>query len=259
MNILDKIILNKKRELKKIKSSSQKFKKIFSKKEANIIWEIKLASPKFDYSDKIDMKQVFDFYWNSKNIKAVSILIDEKYFFWDIERGYNFKKKYEKPIFFKEFIISKKQIDWASYFWYDWLLLLKRILNTEKIKEFIEYSLKKDIFPIVEVDNEKDLEKVLKIDLDFWIWINCRNLWTMEIDRNRHFEIYEKYKEKLEKRLVFAFSWIDNLEQVGEYKWKYNGVLIGTYFMKKLWRRTYLYHHPSPILYRKEGRNNLIS
>ncbi len=237
MNILDKIILNKKKELKNIKSNSEKFKKIFSKKEASIIWEIKLASPKFDYSDKIDLKQVFDFYWNDRSIKVVSVLIDEKYFFWDIERGYNFKRIYNKTIFFKEFVINKRQIDWASYYWYDWLLLLKRVLSTEKINEFIEYSLEKDIFPIVEIDNEKDLDEILEKlpyeNKSWWIWINCRNLWTMEIDRNKHFTIYEKYKNKLENRLVFAFSWIDNLEQVGDYKWKYNGVLIGTSFMKR--------------------------
>ena len=241
MDTLERIVLNKRRELKKVRSDFNRFKQIFSKKEASVIWEIKLASPKFDYSQKINLKEVFDFYWNEKNIKAVSVLIDEKYFFGDIERGYNFKRIYDKPIFFKEFIIDKRQIDWASYFWYDGILLLKRVLSTEKIKELIEYSLEKDIFPIIEVDNEKDLEKVFNISpvlnkdwlIRWWIGINCRNLWTMEIDRNRHFDIYDKYKNELDDRIVFAFSWIDDLEQVKDYKWKYNGVLIGTTFMKR--------------------------
>ena len=50
MNILKEIILNKKQELKEVKSNWKKFKKIFKAKNANIIWEIKLASPKYDYS-----------------------------------------------------------------------------------------------------------------------------------------------------------------------------------------------------------------
>ncbi len=233
MNILDKIVLNKKRELDKVKPNLWKFKKVFSKKNANVIWEIKLASPSFDYSDKIDLKQVFDFYWNSKKIRAVSVLVDKKYFFWDIERGYEFKRIYNKPIFFKEFVVDRRQVDWASYFWYDALLLLKRVLDVESLTDLIEYSVSKNIFPVVEVDNEDDLWEVLDIDLVFAVAVNCRNLWNMRIDRNRHFDIYEKYKCELENRITFAFSGIDDLEQVKEYKWKYNGVLIGTSFMKR--------------------------
>jgi hypothetical protein len=58
-------------------------------------------------------------------------------------------------------------------------------------------------------------------------------LWTMEIDRKKHFSIIKNFENKLEKRLVFAFSWIDNLEQVKEYKNIFNWVLIGSYFIKQ--------------------------
>jgi len=234
MNILKEIIKDKQKQLDLVKSDKNIFKQIFLEKKANIIWEIKLVSPKFDYSKQIDLKQVFHFYWNKKDIKAVSVLIDKKYFSWDIVRWYDFKRQYKKPIFFKEFVIEKRQIDGASYFWYDALLLLKRVLTLKKIIELINYSNQKNIFPIVEVDNTNDLGEVLKLDLDFGIAINCRDLWTMEINKNRHFEIYEKYKEKLEDKITFAFSWIYNLEDIKEYKWKYNWVLIWTHFMKQL-------------------------
>ena len=232
MNILQKIIENKRQELELKKSNSIKFREIFKEKKANIIWEIKIASPKFDYSKNIDLEKVFDFYWKNNDIKAISNLIDKKYFSWDINRWKNFKQKYDKPIFFKEFVVSKTQIDWASYFWYDAILLLERVLNNEELIEFSDYSNKKNIFPIIEIDTEEWMEKVLKLNIDCWIAINCRNLWTMEIDRKRHFEIYNKFSEKLENKLVFAFSWIDNLEQVIEYKNKFNWVLVGSYFME---------------------------
>ena len=242
MSILDEIIEHKKQELNSVKSDSKKFKEIFAEKNANIIWEIKLASPKFDYSSKIDLEKVFEFYWENNDIKAVSILIDEKYFAGDIKRWKAFKQKYQKPIFFKEFVIDKAQIDGASYFGYDALLLLARVLDDKKLEEFIKYCYSKNIFPIVEVDCEQDMERVLNLPLltreglgeGFWIAINCRNLWTMEIDRKRHFKIYKKFEEKLADKLIFAFSWIDDLEQVEEYKWKFNGVLVGTYFMERM-------------------------
>ena len=242
-NILEKIVEDKKQQLNKNKSNWNKFREIFTEKNANIIWEIKLASPKFDYSKNIDLEKIFKFYWENEDIKAVSNLIDEKYFAWDISRWKIFKQKYNKPIFFKEFVVSKTQIDWASYFWYDAILLLERVLSEEKLAEFSKYAIQKNIFPIIEVDTKEALEKVITLPLaslligegnKIWIAVNCRNLWNMEINRKKHFSIIEWLNKKLEKTLIFAFSWIDDLEQVKEYKWIYNGVLIGSYFMDKL-------------------------
>jgi len=248
INILQKIVENKKQELENNKSNWQKFKKIFKEKNANIIWEIKIASPKFDYSDEINLEKVFEFYWKNNDIKAISNLIDEKYFSGNINRWKIFKQKYDKPIFFKEFVVSKTQIDWANYFGYDALLLLARVLDEEKLIEFIDYTNSKNIFPIVEVDCEEEMGRVLNIGekieseksgypqgaplQDFWIAINCRNLWNMEIDRKKHFSIIKKFENKLKDKIIFAFSWIDNLEQVKEYRWIFNGVLVGSYFME---------------------------
>jgi len=238
MNILNEIIKNKKQELKNHKSDKERFKKIFSKKNANIIWEIKLKSPtKYEMiSDEKKLENIYNFYWENKIIKAISILIDKTYFNWDIIRWQIIKQRYNKPIFFKEFVIDKKQIDWASYYWYDALLLLKRVLKNDVLINLINYSLEKDIFPIVEVDNEKDLNEIIELSekLELWIAINSRNLWNMQIDINSHFTLYNKYKDKLANNLTFAFSWIDNLDDIKKYKNKYNWVLIWTYFMKNI-------------------------
>lgn len=250
INILERIIENKKKEIiwevykekkkyiieDELQSNAENFKQLFSKKNAGIIWEIKIASPKFDYSQSINMEEVFKFYGETHAIKAVSNLIDTKYFKGSILRGSMFKKQYKKPIFFKEFVISKKQIDWAHFFWYDAILLLARVLDTERIIDFIKYANTKKIFPIVEVDCDEDTENILNIQniQEFGIAINCRNLWTMEIQREQHFNIVKKYKNQLKEKIVFAFSWIDNLNKITEYKGLFNGVLVGSYFMNKL-------------------------
>lgn len=233
-NILQKIVENKKEELESKKSNWEKFREMFLKKEANLIAEIKLASPKFDYSEQINLEKVFEFYWKNTEIKAVSNLIDEKYFSWDIIRWKDFKQKYNKPIFFKEFVISKTQIDWANYYWYDALLLLERVLTEKELISFSEYSLEKNIFPIIEVDTEEGLEKVLNLNLNVWIWINCRDLWNMVINIEKHFSIIKKFNKILENKIIFALSWINDLDIIWEYKWIYNWVLVGSYFMKQL-------------------------
>jgi len=181
-----------------------------------------------------DLEKLFSFYGKNSFIKAVSNLIDKRYFAWDITRWTKFKEKYKKPIFFKEFVISKKQIDGAYYFAYDAILLLERVLEKNKLIEFINYANSKNIYPIVEIDNEKAMEKILWIKKDFGIAINCRNLWTMEINRQNHFKLYEKFEQDLKEKIVFAFSGIDHLKQVEEYKWKFNWVLIWTYFVKEM-------------------------
>jgi len=238
MNVLEKILLNKKEELEKVKSNWDLFKKVFAKKEANIIWEIKLASPSWNIpkNSSENLEKITEFYWTNNKIKAVSNLIDKKFFSWDINIWANFKQKYNKPIFFKEFVISRKQIDWANYFGYDSLLLIKRILSRDELVDFIFYSKSKNIFSIVEVDNEKDFEEVLELsqDLDFALALNSRNLDTLEINENFHFEIYEKFKDKLEDKIIFAFSWINSEEEQEKYIWKFNWILIWSYFMKKI-------------------------
>lgn len=235
MNILDKIVNSKKIYLDKYRSNKDLFKSAFIEKKANLIWEIKLASPKFDYSKEIDLEWLIDFYSNNNKISAISNLIDEKYFSWDIKNIKKINKWCSKPVFFKEFIIDKKQIDGASYYWYDWLLLIERILDDDDLIEFLKYSNWKNIFPIIEVDTYIWMKRVLhlKTDFEFWIAINSRNLGTMEIDTKKHFLIYDKYKDLLSDKIVFAFSWIDNLDNISDYVWRFNWVLVGTYFMEQ--------------------------
>jgi indole-3-glycerol phosphate synthase len=43
------------------------------------------------------------------------------------------------------------------------LLLIKKILKNHELIEFIKYSNSKNIYPIVEVDNENDFKKILDL------------------------------------------------------------------------------------------------
>lgn len=241
MTILDRIVQTKQQELAYTRSDWMAFVSTFAEKEASVIAEIKLASPSFDLSDQVDVPQLTASYLSNSLIKAVSILIDEPYFKGDIKRILPIKKsKQKKPVLFKEFVISEQQIDGAAYFGYDAVLLIKRILSPEKLLSLAKYAASKNIFSLIEVDNADDLQWVLEHCGDlalYGIGINCRNLGTMEIDRQRHFDLYDQFAQQLDATLVFALSGVDDLAQVEEYRGKYNGVLIGTYFVKQLAKR----------------------
>ena len=234
-NTLKEIIKNKGEEITQRRSNKNLFQKIFEEKTASIIAEVKIASPSYDYSDLIEYPEIIDAYLAATNIKAISILIDEKFFRWDINRIKYLKEKWNKPTLFKEFIISTSQIDWASSYWYDSLLLMKKILAPSKLESFSKYSFDKNIFPIIEVDNKEDLESVLQLqNQEFWIAINARNLDTMKVDTNLHTEIYKAYEKELRNRLLFAFSWIQPNEVIEKYNWKYNGVLLGRSLVEEI-------------------------
>jgi indole-3-glycerol phosphate synthase len=72
----------------------------------------------------------------------MSILIDEKYFKGDIARIQH-AKQYQKPVFFKEFIVCERQIDGAAYYGYDALLLIKRSLSSDEIIRLATYAASK--------------------------------------------------------------------------------------------------------------------
>lgn len=234
MSILDQIVADKRASLERSQSNGRDFREVFTTSGVQCIWEVKIASPSFDYLDRVDPLAYIEYLWNYEAISAMSILIDEKYFKGDITRIQH-AKQYQKPIFFKEFVVSERQIDGAWYHGYDALLLIKRSLSDEEITKLATYTVSKWMYPIIEVDTAQDLEVLFALvwSNQRWIAINCRNLWTMEIDRSRHFSLYEEYSEQFARHQMFAFSWIDSVDQRHEYEWKYDGVLIGTSLVKE--------------------------
>lgn len=236
--ILDDIVSHKQQERIIFTPSWNRFKETFKNKQADVIAEVKVASPSFDLSDKVDVKKLIKRYGTQDRIKAMSILIDEKYFSWDITRAHMAKRR-NKPLFFKEFIIEEAQIDGANYFWYDWCLILKKILTDEQSISLTKYALSKNIYPIIEVDNRTDLETVFgwcsheRWWCNVWIWLNCRNLWTMKLDPSVHMAYAQEYKKEYQHHTMFAFSGLSSLDESLEYRWSYDWVLIGTGLVKE--------------------------
>ena len=237
MNHLTTIISAKHAEVTSIKGSWENFRSLFSQKTASIIGEVKPFSPNNPSiwnAEELIAKCCAD-----ARIKAISVLIDEAKFWWDVRRINKIRAQSDKPVLYKEFVIDKKQIDQAASFWYDAVLLIYRVFNqsnlskiyggsSDYMKELMQYCRDRGIEPVVEFDDADDVNSFLKstTDRNFTIWINCRNLDTMEIDRRKHFEILERIEEDTSKLRIIAFSWIEKNEQVEEYVGKYDGVLI---------------------------------
>lgn len=234
MSILDDIVAHKRASLAQKKSNAMRWEKLFGDRTNPwIIAEIKLASPSFDLTESVDYDALVHYYCTDERIRGISILIDEAYFAGDIRRIDDIVDS-SKPVLFKEFVIDSRQIDGASYYGYDGILLLARVLSDDELEALASYALEKNIMPFIEVDNRGDLERILWLDAlsRCVLWVNCRDLWTMEIDPAKHFSLIAWYEQQLEERVIFALSGVASFDDLPRYEGVYNGVLIWTSFVK---------------------------
>lgn len=245
MNILDKIVLHKKEELKKFTNEYVKnleklaqnreppkdFKSVLKKSEINIIAEIKKASPSKGIIRKdfnpVDIAKIYQ----QNGASAISVLADEKFFQGHIDYVFEVSKVVNIPVMRKDFIIDEKQILEAYAKGADSYLLITRILSKEKLKQLIDFGRKFNMEPLVEVFTEEEA----KITVDSGakiVGVNNRDLDTFKVDIKKSEELCPKIKQ-WGAEVVVAESGLSSYKQLK--KLKEIGVdafLIGETLMK---------------------------
>lgn len=137
----------------------------------------------------------------------------------------------------KEFIFSKYQIAEARLAGADTVLLIVKMLEENLLAELYDYSLSLGMVPLVEVNDEKELETALKLGNvgtdPLVIGVNNRNLTTFDVDLNTTSSLVEQAKTRAHV-LVLALSGITSVEDVKKYKYedKVDGFLIGESLMR---------------------------
>ncbi len=237
---LDKIIKNKKQEIRKnkknlplnkfksnLKSSDRSFKKSISK-SLSLIAEIKKGSPSKGIINKnFNLEETARIYQKNKHVKSISVLTDYKFFFMAPTCLKTIRELTKKPILRKDFIIDPYQIYESRLYGADAILLIARILTKEKIKKFIEVAKKYNMDCLVEIHDQKDLKK-LPINAEI-IGINNRNLDTLHVDLNTTSNLIQKIPKN--KIIVTESGYYSNKE-IKKIKNKVNAVLIGTSLLK---------------------------
>ncbi|KAJ0986908.1 hypothetical protein J5N97_005264 [Dioscorea zingiberensis] len=114
---------------------------------------------------------------------CLSVLTDEKYFQGSFENLEAIRNSGVKcPLLCKEFIIDAWQIYYARSKGADAILLIAGVLPDLDIKYMIKICRKLGIAALVEVHNEREMDRVLAIDGIKLIGINNRDLETFEVD-----------------------------------------------------------------------------
>ena len=188
--ILDKIVADKKirlREHKKrmspeeIKRAAQEVKReehlfyrALKKEGISIIGEFKKASPSLGkIESKIDLTTRMEEY--NASVDAVSCLTEEDHFSGNIDYLKQIRKLTELPILRKDFMIDAYQFYEAKAIGADAILLIAAILDDVQLKDFYQLAASLQLDALVEVHDEKEMERALNIDADI-IGVNNRDL-----------------------------------------------------------------------------------
>ncbi|KAF3445283.1 hypothetical protein FNV43_RR14978 [Rhamnella rubrinervis] len=217
-NILEEIIWNKDTEVSKLKEKkplsllmkamenvppTRDF--VGALREANsrtglpgLIAEVKKASPsrgvlREDF-DPVEIARAYE----KGGAACLSVLADEKYFkgsFENIEAIRNAGVKC--PLLCKEFIIEAWQIYYARVKGADAILLIAAVLPDLDISYLTKICKRLGLAALIEVHDEREMDRVLGIEGVELIGINNRNLETFEVDTSNTKRLLEGERGKL--------------------------------------------------------------
>ena len=150
----------------------------------SLIAELKRASPsKGILAPHLDLFQVADIY-TQNGASAISVLTDEKFFMGKLETLYELRNTYHVtvPLLRKDFIIDEVQLYEAKANGADAILLIAAALTDDALfADLHACALELGLTALVEVHNEAETERALKLKDVKLIGINNRNLATFDV------------------------------------------------------------------------------
>src|ERR1035438_1701076 len=146
-----------------------------------LIAEVKKASPSMGVICKdFDPVRIAKEY-EAAGASCLSILTDEQFFQGSLDYLRQIRAAVKLPLLRKDFIIDERQILEAIEWGADAILLIVAILSDEQLQKFHSLAIEAGLAVLVEVHDEEELERALKISPAL-IGVNNRNLKTFKVD-----------------------------------------------------------------------------
>jgi indole-3-glycerol phosphate synthase len=200
VNILDKIVEQKKREVAQLPARliavgdlrdamlehGERRDFIAALRKPNrgdiaLIAEVKKASPSMGVICKdFDAVRIAKEH-EAAGASCLSVLTDEKFFQGSLDYLRQIRAAVKLPLLRKDFIIDERQILEAIEWGADAILLIVAILTDEQLSKFHSLASEAGLAVLVEVHDEEELERALKISPAI-IGVNNRNLKTFKVD-----------------------------------------------------------------------------
>lgn len=247
MSILNEIIKNKREELQAVKSSvplaelkarikdaaaTRSFKAAI-KREINspvkLIAELKKASPSKGLIRKdFNLSEIVSVY-NKKDVAAISVLTEERFFSGKLDYLNKARKRTLKPLLRKDFIFDNYQIYESRVHNADAVLLIVAALEKAQLSDLYELSRELDLDCLVEIHDWKELDTALYCGAEI-IGINNRDLKTLNISLRNTLDLLKDIPDDM---IVVSESGIDKRSDVEALEaTRTDAMLIGTAIMK---------------------------
>ncbi len=245
MNILDKIIADKFREVEEKKSllpvkvlekspffsgptvSMKKY--ITNPEKSGIISEFKRKSPSKGWINATASVEQVSIGYMQAGASALSILTDKEYFGGTNEDLKIARKFNYCPILRKDFVVDEYQILEAKSIGADCILLIAAALEPEKLKSFASFAKSLGLEVLMEVHDGEELERSLCDNLDL-VGVNNRNLKTFKVSLETSLGLVDRIPAgflKISESGISDPKTLIQLKNVG-----FDGFLIGENFMK---------------------------
>ena len=179
-----------------IEDKRYSFRKTILRCERNpVITEVKLASPSRNtIRENIDVVDVASAMLRGGAV-GISVLTEPNHFKGSLENFLRIRESINAPLLMKDFVVSRVQIDAASRFGADAILLIQALFDRNycdsSLNEMIEYAHSHRLEVLLEAHNEDEFRKAITTDADL-IGINNRDLRTFAVDLNVTQEILKK-------------------------------------------------------------------
>ena len=146
-----------------------------------LIAEVKKASPSAGLIcpnfDPVRIAREFE----AAGATCLSVLTDEKFFQGSLDYLRQIRSAVKLPLLRKDFIIDERQILEAIEWGADAILLIVAILTDAELAKFHALAVEAGLAALVEVHDEEELERALKISPQL-LGVNNRNLKTFKVD-----------------------------------------------------------------------------
>lgn len=191
-----------------------------------LIAEVKPKSPSAgELFDRAKLPELLRIY--SRHAQALSVLIDTPFFGGGLDLLQEVRQAVSLPLLAKGFILDPYQIQEASAYGANAILLIVRILDDIQLKDLLQTATDLGLDALVEAHNDHELERAIDAESRI-IGINARDLDRLTID-------LEAMRERLQRVpsacIRVAESGLDTPEHIARIKPVADAALIGTAFL----------------------------
>lgn len=250
MNILDRILQSKRREVDALRATGyyqaiatvSPVESVPSMAESirlsptGIIAEFKRRSPSRGLiNGTADVERTVEGY-ASEGAAACSVLTDTPFFGGapsDLARASGVAGRCRLPLLRKEFIVSREQILEARMLGASSVLIIASVLAPCELADFAEYARSIGLETLVEIHASDELDRVTGIGADM-IGVNSRNLADMSTDISHAMRMGDEVAARCGGAVIVAESGIGSIEDINNLRqYGYSGFLIGERFMRE--------------------------